>query len=84
MGIAFIIIGSILFAIFGFLYLSTYLATKNQKNWDEFYNQLTEKNNLPVPEEAVYSMVSKMRLTFGCVAALGLISLLGGILIQVL
>jgi len=83
MGIFLIIIGALLTMIGVFFWLPMYVSTKNQANWDSFYKQAEE--NLPaIPEEKVYNIVLKMKLTFGCIALLGLVSLVGGILMQTL
>jgi len=82
MGIFLIIIGAILAFCCGIVYFGTALATKSQENWDDFMKSF-EENNLSVPEETVYSMVSRMKLISGCAAVFGIICLLGGILLQI-
>jgi len=82
MSIFLIIIGAILTLCCSLVYFGTALATKNQENWDDFMKSF-EENNLSVPEETVYAMVSRMKLISGCATLIGIMCLLGGILLQI-
>ena len=82
MNIFLIIIGSILFLVCGWFALGTHAATKNQKNWDEIYKALTEKN-VDIPEEEVYRLMQKMNFWFSFATFLGFLLLVGGILLTV-
>ena len=66
-----IIIGGIIFLLSGLFWLSCYVSTKNQKNWDMFFAKFTaareatekkENCSMPlIPEEFVYNLVIKVK-----------------------
>ena len=83
MKIFLIVIGIILFLIGGFGYLVTHMVIKSQADWDDFYKEL-EKENPPIPEEALYKLVYKMNLWFSVGLILGILLLIGGIILQIM
>ena len=82
MNIFLIIVGAIFLLICGPVYLSTYIATKNQTNWDKFY-KLIEEKNLSATEEIIYNFVCKMGFWFGSGSILGGLLLICGIILQI-
>jgi hypothetical protein len=82
MNIFLIVIGAILLLICGPIFMATHAATKNQANWDDFYKTVEEKN-LPAPEEVIYKLVCKMNFWSMLGVVLGLLSILGGIILQI-
>ena len=58
----FMIIGAILSVS---IFLPTMFITKNNENFEEFYNHFLESSSMDVPEEVIYRIVYKIKLISG-------------------
>jgi len=75
-----IIFGSLLVLFCGFICLSTYIATKNESNWHEFYQRFDESDGPYISEEALYSLIIKIKYISGILALLGLLLIVLGVI----
>ena len=82
MDIFLIIIGSIIALLCAIPAVAAYSTLRSQQNWDDLVRAAEEKN-LPVSEEELYKLVSKLSIWLTIGALFGLILVIGGILIHI-
>ena len=82
MDIFLIIIGSILALLCAIPAIATYSTLRSQQSWDDLVRAAEEKN-LPVSEEELYKLVSKLNIWLTIGTLFGLILVTGGILIHI-
>ena len=60
MGIAFIVLGILLFIFNGLFFIGLNVIVKNETHWNDFYKKF-EDSGTPISEEEVYNLTCKIK-----------------------